>query len=103
MSAVLSTRAAQELVFLVGIILLTVVNVVAGLQRSHYIALRADGCGGDGNIHNSASKIQGCFLVNLTGAIARLFTAVCSQGNLGETCLKAAKQRSLADKPCHTS
>lgn len=39
------TRAAQELVFLLSVIVLTAVNVVAGLQCSHGTALRADGCG----------------------------------------------------------
>jgi len=92
--AVCTARAAQELVFLVRVILLIVVNVVAGLQRSRCTALGADGRGGDRNIHNSASSIQGCFLVDLTGAIARLFTAACSQSDLEETCLKAAKRRS---------
>lgn len=68
-SAIHITGAAQELAFHVG----AVGNAVAGLQRSHCTALRADGCGGDRNISNSASNSQCCFLVNLTRATARLF------------------------------
>lgn len=67
-SAVHITGAAQELASLVG----AVGNAVAGSQRSHCTALRADGCG-DRNIPNSASKSQGCFLVNLSRATGRLF------------------------------
>lgn len=68
-SAVHITGAAEELAFPVG----AIGNAVAGLQRSHCTALRADGCGGDRNIPNSASNSQCYFLVNLTRATARLF------------------------------